>query len=82
MPEPTHTVTHRRSLLQLQEDGLIKEPPEHCRPKGGRWGTDYHYVDEGTLGASWVKWRGYEVRCVYLDGCFFPFVQYRHTCAA
>ena len=82
--EPVFIVSHRRSLKQMEADGLIREPPEHVRPKNGRWGRGggkgvaYHYVDEGTLGGSWTKWRGYEVRIVYRDGCFCPFVEARH----
>ena len=80
MSEPIHTVKHRTTLLRLQRDGLIKEPSEHVMPKGTRWGAKCYYVDStGKLGSSWVRWQGYDVRLVYRNGCFFPFVEYRHA---
>lgn len=78
-------VKQRSLLLRMQKLGWIAEPPEHVRPKPGRWGKDYHYVDDegsNALGGSWrsgaeVGMPQYEYRRQYVDGCFFPFVMER-----
>lgn len=80
-PPRNGIIKHRCNLKLLAQEGLIAEPPEHVRPKDAVWGPDYHYVDsvEGGLTSSWQPWSGREIRLTYIDGCFLPFVEYRHT---
>jgi len=76
------TVKQRSLLLKMQKLGWITEPSEHVRPKPGRWGKDYHYVDDVGSNALDSSWRSgadvgmpqYEYRSQYFDGCFYPFV--------
>ena len=77
---PWQIVKRRTDLRKLQAAGLIDEPPEHCRPKGKQWGANgYCYVEtvEGGLCSHPHRFRGYEFRVKYYDGCFFPFVETR-----
>lgn len=66
-----------RELRLLAKLGEITEPPAHVRPRPGRWGRDYHYVndvDGGVCCGVWKKVGRSEYRLRYFDGCFFPFL--------
>jgi len=75
-------VKQRSLLMRMEKLGWITEPPEHVRPKPGRWGKDYHYVDDVGSNALDSGWRSgetlglpqYEYCRRYFDGCFYPFV--------
>ena len=79
-PNPWQDVMDRRSLLALARAGKIREPDPHVRPSHGRWGCGaYRYVDdvEGGFTQAPQRYREWEYRLKYVDGCFFPFVQRR-----
>jgi hypothetical protein len=70
-PLLTKRIKSGATLKMLERAGLVKCPPENCRPKGKKWGAGFSYVDAESGN---ITHKGRKFTIQYADGCFFPFV--------